>query len=380
MARLVQRGCAFGAMTAAISLMAISSSGEEVAPRPIEYGEWYLGASGGIERIRTPEFKALRLYVDNSAVTGNNTVTIEDPQGYLLEHRIKSSEKIPAVYFGYGFAEGAAEDAVYRVEVSLEAYDRKESFDDDFIPLPDETFAIDAPPPDERAGLLPYYIPIDGKGNADDDAAYLSDSPILFEEFKIKEYSRSGSLSLYFDSRNGPWVFSRGVSVSYSYLKQEIDHEYITLLPLNDPAITDPTSFFRYRSKSHSVGSRLHYSAGYEVVQGWSIFTHGRFGFFARYTDLEGKQDAPCLTVCDLTGDVYTRGTRKIEIDAWKFAYDVRMGFGTSLRVGPIRLTAHGGGTRIGGWTTPREKENGVKIATSGGWGYFATASAGIAF
>lgn len=56
------------------------------------------------------------------------------------------------------------------------------------------------------------------------------------------------------------------------------------------------------------------------------------------------------------------------------------MGFGTSFRLGPIRLTAHGGGTNVGGWTTPREKEQKVKLATSSGFGYFATATASLVF
>lgn len=376
----------------AVSAAAVSwtASAEEVAPRPIDPGELYIGASGGFERMTAPEFKAVRLYRDDSDVTPDGSVTIEDHEGYLLKHRFKSTEKIPGLYVGYGFKnerdakENGTDDSVIRVEVSVEAYNRKESSSDDFVQPPQDGYFVDddsEPSGQREVGLATVFVPIDGKKNPTDDAglALLPGAPLFDEEYKIKERIRSGSVTMYFDDRVGPWVFSRGVSFAYSYVDQEIDHEYVSLL-LGLTPTEDPTHYFEYRSEAHNIGSRLHYSAGYELLRSVSIFTTGRFGFFARYVDFTGRQQAPCLSVCTVDLDNNEVGTRKLEAHDWKFAYDARMGGGASIRLGPVRVTAHGGGTRVGGWTTPRERQTKVKTVSTGGWGYFATASATIVF
>ncbi len=372
------RGCL---LIAAISWLTVfAAHANQVAPRPIEQGEWYLGVFGGVERMTAPEFKALELFKDDRG-GGGGPITIVDQEGYLLERRVKATELIPGFHFGYGFGKGP-EDAVYRVEFSAEAFDRKESYFDASTTPAADGFFVDG----DEVGLFARYAPIDGKDNEDDtDAAYLYNGAVIDEILNFKEQSRNTNVSLYFDSRNGPWVFSRGVSVTYAYLFQKIDHEYQDPTLLGTPGIgqeSDYTFRFRYRSRNHTVGSRLHYSVGYEIVKGWSIFTHARVSLAAKHINLKGRQDAPCLTTCDPVAgnDIFTPGTRKIDINDWKFAYDARMGLGTSARLGPIRLTVHGGGTRVGGWTTPREFEKGVGIGTSAGWGYFGTASLDVVF
>ncbi len=137
---------------------------------------------------------------------------------------------------------------------------------------------------------------------------------------------------------------------------------------------------YAYKTKTHHVGSRLSYSVGWEFLPGTTIFTTGRVGLFAKYSTIKGRQKAPCLTTCDIDGLDLTPGTRKLDKDDWKFAYDAQMGLGASIRIFVLRLTAHGGGTYIGAWTSPRENPEGVDLGKDGGWGYFANATATFAF
>ncbi len=364
----------FGAV---LVLAGAVASAHEVAPAPIKAGEWYLTANASIENIRTPEYKALELYKDNSSFRGSGTPTNKYPAGFLLKRRIKENEFIPSVSFGYGI-DGPG-DMIFRVEFGVEAFNRKESYFRDRIEVPAGGFKVKG----KKVGAFADFSGLDGNLlDGDDGIAYTG--AVTDESLGFEEKSRGGHVSLYFDDRAGNLVYSRGVSVVYNYLDQDIDHRFFFIDAIGAGGLAsrgDVRYDARYRSQSHSVGSRLHYSVGYEILNSISVFTMGRFGMFARYTRVKGRLEAPCIDTCEfLPVADFTPGREKKTIDDWKFAYEARMGFGASIRLGPIRVSGHAGGTRIGGWTTPRIDQGGLEVASSGGWGYFATASAGIAF
>jgi hypothetical protein len=53
-----------------------------------------------------------------------------------------------------------------------------------------------------------------------------------------------------------PW--SHMVSFSYSYLDQDIDHQYVSRVAQADPDWTeDPTHYSKYRSTAHDGGTRV---------------------------------------------------------------------------------------------------------------------------
>jgi hypothetical protein len=98
-------------------------------------------------------------------------------------------------------------------------------------------------------------------------------------------------------------------------------------------------------------------------------------------TRLEGFQDAPCLTTCVLSSPFdFTRGTRKIELNETDFAYDARLGVGVTYRLWLLRITGEGGGTRIGGWATPRRDGGEIMLDRDGGWGWYWRGTATVAF
>jgi hypothetical protein len=379
--RISWRRTRASALVAAMTMLAIGRAGaEQVAPYPIEAGEWYLGVAGGVEYFGVPTYKSLQLYQDDRSITGTNEITVTGSKGYMIEHDFHSLELVPAIHFGYGFGKDA-ESGVWRLEFSVNGMMRDESSYQEIIDIPSKQYNLELPDGStQKVSAFPMYRPIDGKDNKDDtDATYWYSGPVYFESFEIEEKVANGDINLYFDTRKSSWLFSRGMSLGYQYFSQDIQHEYATPLPLLDPAITDVGYYFAYSSVGHSVTSKFHYSVGYEMLPGWSVFTNAKFGVGFQFINLEGSQNAPCLQTCDLA-DTYTRGTREIDINDTKFHYDVRLGLGSSGRLGPFRLTINGGGTYIGGWTTPRETESGVELATSSGFGYFGRVSLDIAF
>ncbi len=365
------------------ALVATSAMAREVAPRPIEAGEWYFGATAGFEEFEGPDFKAIGIYKNDSAAPGA-PITLNNRKGWLIEERLDSRSFVPNVHFGYGFDRGS-DTFLIRVEANLEGWNRKEGYSQNRLtpPLPGDGFQIDG----ADVGGAGHLIPIDGKDNDDDtEASYFFTDVISIEDISIdlEEYSRGGDIALYFDDRLGQLVYSRGVSFVYNYTFQKVGLEYFMPALLGATGIATEEDYrfeFKYKTRSHTVGSRLNYSVGWELLPNLSVFTTGEVGLFAKYSTLKGKQKAPCLTTCDLVGGDFTPGRRKLDIDDWKFAYDARMGAGVSVRLFVLRLTAHGGGTRKGGWTSPRETaSDGTDLGKSGGWGYFANANATLIF
>jgi hypothetical protein len=379
---------------ATLCLAAYVAEAEQVAPQPIEPGEWYIGASAGVERVAGSRFRALELYKDDSEQAGNGKVTLVDPEGYLINHRIEAEEFIPEIHIGYGLKSSSKRNLFTRIELSTEGFNRSEGrFTAISTPALSGYFVGNTTPPPAtvEVGLDARYGPIDGQGNADDDASFMFGGvtgSVVDERFELKEYSRAATVSAYIDSQSGPWLFTRGISITYGYLYQKINHEYFHpgLLGVGGLGLEkeDVGYFFQYRNTSHSGGAKFNYSIGYEILDGLSIFTLGRVTLLGMQSTLKGTQNAPCLTVCDITGDVadyvLTRGSRSHRESDLHFAYDARFGLGVSARLGPVRLTAQGGGTRVSGWPGSRETERGVRLSYSDAWGYFATTGVDLAF
>lgn len=370
-------------LAGSILVLAGSAAAREVAPRPVDPGEWYFGATAGYEEFDGPEYKSLRVYKNDSAFTPSGDVTVDNPQGWLLEKRLSSREFVPQVHFGYGFERQASEDFLFRVELNLEGWNRDVKKSESVLSAPDSGFTVEG----TDVGGAVLMVPIDGKDNDDDtDPAFFFTDLVDFEDvsLEIEEFSRGGDLTLYFDDRIGRLVYSHGLSVVYNYTYQKTDLEYFVRDLIGVTGVTteeDARYEQKFRTRTHTMGGRVQYSVGYAFLPNMSVFTTGRVGLFARYSRYKGTQKAPCLESCDVGTNVFIPGTRKISRDDWKFAYDAQMGVGMSVRVFFLRLTAHGGGTRIGRWVSPRETDDdGVDLGKSDGWGYFANATATLIF
>jgi hypothetical protein len=64
------------------------------------------------------------------------------------------------------------------------------------------------------------------------------------------------------------------------------------------------------------------------------------------------------------------------------FAYDAQAGIGVSYRFWKFRITGEGGGEQFWGYVRPQSTQAGEKVdmKRGGSWGWYWSASAGIAF
>jgi len=362
------------AAIALCGLVAEVTSAEQLAPAPVKAGEFYLGAGLSYGRIGGADFKAHELY----PIEDGDCCWLQGSQGYLMTHSTTSDNVImPMVHLGYAF-DRAFGDGVLRLEVSGEANKRDISADR-------LKWTVDYP--DEFAAV----IPIDGQDNADgslpddlegDDVVTPYGYPYFDSfwenEFDFSEKTAFGAVTLLFDTKPGKWRFSRGVGITYHYVRQEISNTYYY-----DPTLTaDSFASYDYLMRNHLFGTKILYSAGYDLLKNTTFFTTGSMDLLAQLMKFEGNQIAPGLGNFDeyQSGTGWGTGGRNADFNDWSFVFKARLGVGASVRVLFMTITGHVEGNYTSGLPVPRDKNAHFKISSGSGLGYRGTATVDLVF
>jgi hypothetical protein len=349
---------------------------EQMAPMPVELGEWYVGGGAGGEYFGGPTFKSNQLFKDDQMYSSDGGVTLKNPVGYLVVHQSDSTELIPEIHFGralpYTF-----EGGIIRIEGSVSGSKRDmNKFTSAWFTADDGYFVPDNQDPPQqaetRAGA--EFVPIDNVDNPDgSEATYVYFGDVSNNSFEYRETAVNADLAMLYDTRMGNWVFTRGASLNYGYLRQNIQNAFNI-----DYFDTAGAYYTRFDMVTQRIGFRFNYSAGYEFLPRTSVFTTGNLMLGALITKTDGAQSGPCLSTCTHPpADISDAppGDRHIDQTDSNFAYSARIGLGLSTRLKWFRLTAHGGGGYVNTWATPRDSKGKFSITTSGAWGYFARAT-----
>ena len=62
-------------------------------PIPAESGEWYLTLRAGKMEFERSAFRSQQQYIDDSAVSQSGLVTLENPQGFLVNLKLATQEE-----------------------------------------------------------------------------------------------------------------------------------------------------------------------------------------------------------------------------------------------------------------------------------------------
>ena len=385
-------------VTFAVALTVVTGSNlvsaEEVAPVPVDLGQFYVGGGGGWAHLPSPTFKAHSLYPDSLPKLGW-CCQVKGAVGYMIEHETDSNEFMPALHVGYALADTWG-GGIFRIELAGAGTQRKVAHNVYRQPIPQNGLFVtddgDPPVTTEVAAWADMFA-LDGKDNDDGSFGVGGTTPdggpilpgwalfgpgVYENEFRFSETLVDADLTIYYDTRHNNWVFTRGAGITYRYSRNSIWNNFLVVEG-------DPDSFagYDYRLVNNYIGARFLYSAGYEFFRTLSIFTTGAFSLMGVHTAFDGTQYAPGFGSFDgfsLNPANYLSGDRQYETSDWNFAYDIRLGAGASARLWFTRLTVHGGGLYRGGMPTPRDVEGYFGIATSSNWGYFANASLSLIY
>jgi hypothetical protein len=382
------------------------------APNPIEAGEFYIKASYGRQAFNTPKFRYGLQYIDDSVLHPSYFSLDGDTQGYLINMATNDYTYVPEIAVGWGFADTAFDGlfhGVVRAEVSVrgQRWTRENYIAGPLLPATDGYFLPD--PDDEdleyETGLLVSWSAIDGSQNdiidvSDDvtihDVGLVTDGNLYeyaagqFTDFavwdvglRIKEESGSADFMFYLDNSHKKWQFTRGVGFSFARVHSEIGHNFNMpgLAPI-DPNLASTMFGYEYDIITNYFGAKLAFSSGYELFKFVTLFVNGSFTPYIGFADLEGWSTAPCLAYCDLSARNLAAGTVHVKRTRTFFSYDVQAGGGISFDIWKLRITGEGGGEEFSGWVRPQPTRAGEKIdlKRSGGWGWYGTVSAMLAF
>ncbi len=407
-------GHALEVLLALLMILPCVGSAGQVAPVPVEPGEFYVGASYGSHYFDGVTFRAHEMFEvvfeeDNGTFT--QRYSFDAPShGYLINHETDTNEWIPEVHFGYALKEQIRGGTI-RVEGSASLWDRKDSHYTSSWNVPNygvETILDDNPgnPPSRyNTGLWAAMPMIDGKYNYDgtpfdadtsDDFNIIAawafsvapgtdpvdgDAMIFDNDYSFKQTAGGGDFAVFYDTKYGKWRFSQGFGISYEYLRTHHWNSYYFEKGNN-------ASYAEYDHKleSHMFGGMLQYSAGIQPVKfGPTFFTTGKMRVKLVMTELTANQYAPGLTSTSGLQAVYyprqyNTGSRHYETSDGHLGFSGDLGAGISQRILFTRVTLYGGGSFEDGLPTPEDKNGQFKIRYKSMFGYYARASVDIAF
>jgi hypothetical protein len=391
-------------------------------PNPIEAGEFYITGSYGRQAFGAPKFRNGLQYVDDTVLHPSYFSLEGDTQGYLINLETKAYDYVPEVAIGWGFGDTAFEGlfhGVLRAEVSVHGQ-RWSTRNVTSGPLLPPTDGYTLPDPDDElnefdTGLLVVWSAIDGSQNtvtSIDGDTFIKDVGLVTDGYlygfpwgsgtptsystwavfdagiEIKEESGTADFMFYLDNSNKKWQMTRGVGFSYARLQSNI-HHFFRMPGVFDfdtidgnPTLTDDSFDYNYKITTNYFGAKLAFSTGYEFIKGLTAYVSGSFTPYIGFADLDGNSNAPCLGDCMPYEGVLERGTVYVNRTKTLFAYDAQAGIGVSYRFWKFRITGEGGGEQFWGYVRPQSTTAGEKVdmKRGGSWGWYWSASAGIAF
>ncbi|MBW2273787.1 MAG: hypothetical protein JRG96_10970 [Deltaproteobacteria bacterium] len=373
------------------------------APNPIEAGEFYLKASYGRQLFEAPQFRYGLQYIDDSVLHPAYFSLDGETQGYLINLETKAYDWVPEIAVGWGFSDTAFDGlfhGVVRAEVGVRGQKWKttSNISGPLLPASDGYFLPD--PGDElnefETGLLVSWSAIDGSQNdiieVSDDVmihgtGLVTDSSAEFAVYdatiQIEETSGAADFMFFIDNSHKNWQFTRGVGFSYARLHSKMMHRfYMPGLTSVDPTLASTNFDYEYDIITNYFGAKLAFSSGYEFFNMLTLFLNGSFTPYLGFVDLEGWSDAPCLGVCNPGGGDLSRGSVFVKRTKTVFAFDAQAGLGLSLDIWKLRITGEGGGEQFHGYVRPQPTRAGetIDMRKGGGWGWYWSASAMVAF
>ncbi len=374
-----------GVLAAGFLAQALPASAQ--APVPVEAGEFYLGGSYGRYTMDS-DWKALRLFTDDSAFNGGLVTVSDKSPGFLVKHKIRDRKYIPTIQIGYGFS-GAVlgstdPESVLRIELVGDYWKRSEESGFSGIQTPLTGFETqDGSGATVDTGAVVAVWRLDGREEEADGTgqSYLLTSSTLNSWLETKETVANAGFTMWFDTPHGNWRFSRGAGFRYQYNRSEYMHDFWTdglvVLSVND-----------YDLAANNFHFPMMFSVGYEVLPFVTPYIFGSFAPGVMLGNVKAEQwirlpdDVSNLNV---NADYHFTKTLKRTM----FAFDARAAAGISFRLWIIRFGAEVGGyynTQFIRVAEVKKSEpannyaNGFRLSNSPIVGYFGSARAMIIF
>jgi len=363
----------------------------ELAPNPVENGDFYFSGGIALYTYKTENFQVGRRYA-NDDFNGVGEVTTTHPRDFLLSFKTDEDEVVtPEINFGWALEEPLFKGALgSRTRMHFSAYgNRREGFG--VVPFADP--ALGAWPlynPNtaqiEMRDTSILVQPIDGSQllpNGDDATwfhnAFLENNSMAFET-----YFGSGDMMIYFDEPEGLLQLTRGggLTVGYENSKFAWGINAPTLAGAA-PGLAPASWTYAFQMHTIYIGPRMAFSIGFEPVRPLSIFIAGSFAPMVAFTSIEGNQIGQCLAACTINGAASTGvvGVSRLSETDVNFAYDARVEAGVSFYLYVLRVSASVGAFANNQFTMPREGDGTRYEAVLGGqWGYFGRAMATFSF
>ena len=291
------------------ALLCPSMAAAELAPTPVENGDFYFSAGIALYTYKTQNLQVGRRYVDDDWVGTGITTTYD--RGFLLSFDTDEQHVItPEINFGWAFEEPLFRGALgSKTRLHFSAYGNRRQ-GSGFIPFaqpPTQAFWLVNPTtgqPELRDTYI-YMAPINGQerlanGN---DATWMLSTPFTNNSMQFRSYFGSGDMMIYFDEPESMWQFSRGAGLTVGYENSS------WAWGMNSPALgalipaLAPASW-TYAFKLHTlyIGPRAAFSIGFEPARALSVFFAGSFAPMFAFTATSGTQIGQCLAACNING------------------------------------------------------------------------------
>lgn len=369
----------------------------EGPPVPVDKGQFYIGLHESATGFETPQFNYLKLFVDDSAARGDGFITLENPQGNLINFDTDSMDSVPELTFGYGLADsafGRLFQGTVRVEASAYYYSRSvEDSEDEARPdgrSDDRLITVTnglGQEVERRTDLAAFYETVDGAPIEDANGwdGFLADSNFGIKdiEFDLNEDAAGGDLLFFFDKVRNKWRYSWGVGVTYMYVDQSFDLDFKLRrrewgFPGALASAGGDLSFdYDFDIETHFAGPKFAFSVGRELWRDSLIYVSGSFATTYSRAEMDSRQEAICLTTCEFgpTSDI-SRGVRtRNEVDE-TISYFVRGAAGMSIKLWRFVLSAELGLQETNGYFLPVQSGSGsgTEVRSEHAWGYYGRA------
>jgi hypothetical protein len=363
----------------------------EMAPNPVENGDFYFSGGIALYTYRTENLQVGRRYADDD-FSGSATISTEHPRGFLMTFKTDEDQVVtPELNFGYAFEEPLFKGALgSRTRLHFAAYgNRREGFG--VVPYAEPAagaWPLFNPSTGqiEARDTFVYVQPIDGSlilPNGD-DATWFHSFPLENNTMAFRTYFGSGDMMIWFDEPEGPFQFSRGGGLTVGYENSQFAWG-IDSPQLGAAAAGLAPASWTYAFQLHTVyiGPRLAFSMGFEPVRPISLFLAGGFAPMLAVSSISGTEVGQCLAACTIAGPGSTGAVGVASLDATdvNFAYDARVEAGLSFYLYVLRVAATVGVFANNQFAMPQEGDGSRYETVLGGqWGYYGRAMATFSF